>query len=57
MKIAIVNDLRMAVECLRRVVGRFEEHEIIWTAADGEGAVQKCKESLPDLILMDLIMP
>jgi two-component system response regulator WspF len=57
MKIAIVNDLLMAVEALRRAVTSSSEHTIAWIARDGEEAVNKCKRDRPDLILMDLIMP
>lgn len=57
MKIAIVNDMPMAVEALRRAVAFEPTHEVIWVAGDGAEAVRKCAEQLPDLILMDLIMP
>jgi two-component system response regulator WspF len=57
MRIAIVNDMRMAVEAIRRVVATVPEYQIIWVASDGEEAVRKCAADVPDLILMDLIMP
>jgi chemotaxis response regulator CheB len=57
MKIAIVNDLRMAVESLRRVVAKTSRHEVCWVAYDGADAVRQCATLRPDLILMDLIMP
>jgi two-component system, chemotaxis family, response regulator WspF len=57
MKIAIVNDLLMAIEALRRAVASCPEHTVAWTARDGEEAVHKCEADRPDLILMDLIMP
>jgi two-component system, chemotaxis family, response regulator WspF len=57
MRIALVNDLGMAVEALRRVLGRAPQHQVIWTAADGAEAVRQCALARPDLILMDLIMP
>jgi two-component system, chemotaxis family, response regulator WspF len=57
MRIAIVNDLSMAVEVLRRLVRSVPEYEVAWTAADGAEAVEKCLRDQPDLILMDLIMP
>lgn len=57
MKIAIVNDLGLAVEALRRVVGQNADHDILWVARDGAEAVEKCRAHTPDLILMDLIMP
>lgn len=57
MRIGIVNDLALAVEALRRAIGRRSEHRIAWTAASGEEAVARCAEDTPDLVLMDLLMP
>jgi two-component system response regulator WspF len=57
MRIAIVNDLLMAVEALRRVVASIPDYDIAWVARDGAEAVEKCAADTPDLILMDLIMP
>lgn len=56
MRIAIVNDVPIAVEAMRRVL---EEggHELAWVAHDGAGAVVACIRNRPDLVLMDLIMP
>jgi two-component system response regulator WspF len=33
------------------------EHQLAWIAGDGAQAVQLCARDVPDLILMDLIMP
>src|SRR5215510_2123901 len=57
MRIAIVNDMRIAVEALRRVVTSVPDYEIVWVAWNGAEAVEKCAADTPDLILMDLIMP
>ncbi len=57
MRIAIVNDSLMAVESLRRVVISVPGYEIAWVANDGAEAVWRCGSDVPDLILMDLIMP
>lgn len=57
MKIAIVNDMPMAVEALRRAVAFDPAHQVVWVATNGQEAVQHCAELTPDLILMDLIMP
>lgn len=56
MKIAIVNDMALAVEALRRVMFQ-AGHTVCWTAASGEEAVANCERQTPDLILMDLVMP
>jgi two-component system response regulator WspF len=57
MRIAIVNDLMMAVEALRRVVVSRPDYTVAWVARDGAEAVAKCAADCPDMILMDLIMP
>ncbi|PWB34534.1 chemotaxis response regulator protein-glutamate methylesterase [Pseudomonas sp. SDI] len=57
MKIAIVNDMPIAVEALRRALAFEPAHQVIWVAGNGADAVQRCAEHTPDLILMDLIMP
>ncbi len=57
MRIAIVNDLALAREVLRRLVASVPGHVVAWTAADGEEAVRKAAKDSPDIILMDLVMP
>src|ERR1043165_4844715 len=57
MRIAIVNDVMMAVEAVRRVVIGSSGHQLAWVALDGEDAVARCAADTPDLILMDLVMP
>jgi two-component system, chemotaxis family, response regulator WspF len=56
-RIAIVNDMPIAVEVLRRVIALAPEHLLAWVAVNGLEAVEKCRQDRPDLILMDLIMP
>jgi two-component system response regulator WspF len=57
MRIAIVNDMLMAVEAMRRVIIAHSGHQVVWVARDGEEAVHQCERDRPDLILMDLVMP
>ncbi len=57
MKIAIVNNMVIAVEALRRILLTVPEHKVAWIAQDGAEAVAKCAKDTPDLILMDLNMP
>jgi two-component system response regulator WspF len=57
MRIAIVNDLPLAAEVLRRVVFRLPDCDIAWMVRNGAEAVRRCSLDKPDLILMDLLMP
>jgi len=57
MKIGIVNDLPFAAEALRRTLASRPEHQVIWIASNGLEAVEFCARNLPDLVLMDLLMP
>ncbi|NOX25660.1 MAG: chemotaxis response regulator protein-glutamate methylesterase [Deltaproteobacteria bacterium] len=57
MKIGIVNDSRIAAEILRRIIRSADGLELLWSAPDGAEAVKCCQRELPDLVLMDLIMP
>jgi two-component system response regulator WspF len=56
-RIALVNDVRLAIEVLRRIVDSLPDAEVAWTAENGQEATEKCAADLPDLVLMDLIMP
>lgn len=57
MRVAIVNDLAMATETLRRLLLELPGIQVAWTAVDGREAVEKTRSDRPDLILMDMIMP
>lgn len=57
MRIAIVDDRPLAIEAVRRVIGRGPEYALAWVARNGEEAVRKAVDDPPDLILMDLVMP
>ncbi len=57
MRVALVNDSRMALMALRHVIERSERYCVAWVAENGAQAVVRCTESLPDILLMDLNMP
>ena len=57
MRIAIVNDLLIATEAIRRALVSDGVHTVAWMARDGAEAVEKCLRDRPDLVLMDLVMP
>lgn len=57
MRIALVNDLRIALAALQRIVASIPGAEVAWSAEDGRQALERCRADTPDLVLMDLIMP
>ena len=57
MKVAIVNDSKMAVEILRRIVTGLPDFTLAWIAFSGEEALELYAKARPDIVLMDLIMP
>jgi two-component system response regulator WspF len=57
MRIAIVNDVSLAREVLRRLVLSVPGYSIAWMAADGAEAIEKSRADCPDALLMDLVMP
>ncbi len=57
MRIAIVNDMKLACVALARAVTSDPRHSIAWTAIDGQEAIAQARRDRPDLILMDMIMP
>src|SRR5438876_1028301 len=50
MRVAIVNDLALAREVLRRVVLSAPGSSVAWTAADGDEAVRKAAAGGPDAL-------
>ena len=54
-RILIVEDKASSRELLRTVLEN--QGFVVSEAADGEGALQKARAELPDLILLDLHMP
>ncbi len=57
MRIGIVNDLRLAVESLKRAVATIPGAAVAWVAENGAEAVSCCARDRPDVVLMDMIMP
>ena len=57
MRIAIVNDLALAVTSIRRVIEHHGNHSVAWVARDGLDALARYAADRPDLILLDLVMP
>ena len=56
-RIAIVDDQRLFVDGLARILGIRPEMEVVGRAHTGEEAVELCLREEPDVVLMDLSMP
>ena len=56
MRVVICDDEPLARERLTRIV-REEGHEVVAQAATGLEAIAKVKETVPDVILLDIRMP
>ena len=56
-RVGIVNDMKLAAEVLRKIVVADPALEVSWIARDGAEAVVFCASNLPDIVLMDLVMP
>jgi len=57
MRIAVVNDNHENLVVLQHIINKQSDYSVAWTASSGREAIDKCKEDLPDLILLDMIMP
>ena len=56
MRVVVCDDEPLARERLTRIV-REEGHEVVAQAATGIEAIQKVKQTMPDIILLDIRMP
>jgi len=57
MKILIVDDEPLARSRLRSLVEDSGKHEVVGEAENGRGAVERCAELEPDVVLLDIRMP
>src|ERR1700722_6803297 len=56
-RILIVDDSQLIRRCMAEVLSHEPNFEVCGEASEGLEAVQKCRELLPDLVLLDLNMP
>src|SRR6185295_15547648 len=56
-RVLIVDDHPMARAGLRVLIEDFDDLETVGEAADGEMAVNFCRQGCPDVVLMDILMP
>jgi DNA-binding NarL/FixJ family response regulator len=55
--VLIADDHGVIRDGLGRLIGALEDIELVGVAGDGQEAVERCRESAPDVVLMDLDMP
>jgi DNA-binding NarL/FixJ family response regulator len=56
-RVLIADDHGVVRDGLSRLVEALDDIELVGAAADGEEAVKRARETIPDVILMDLDMP
>jgi two-component system, NarL family, response regulator LiaR len=56
-RVMLVDDHTMVRRGLATFLKVFDDLELVGEAADGETAVQLCEQILPDVVLMDMVMP
>ncbi len=56
-KVVIVDDHDIVRYGLKIALDDYENIEIVGEASDGQSAIDLCQEVMPDVVLMDLIMP
>ncbi|HZY64521.1 MAG TPA: response regulator transcription factor, partial [Rubrobacteraceae bacterium] len=56
-RVVIVDDQRLFARGLSGLVDMLDDVRIVGTAYDGEEAISVCKETEPDVVLMDISMP
>ena len=53
----LVDDHTLFRDGLRELINHWEEFQVVGEAANGQDAVELCREHLPDIVLMDIQMP
>ncbi len=58
-QIALIDDHKIFSDSLTNLINDFEGFNVIWTAQNGDKAIQLLNHSqnLPDIILLDIVMP
>ena len=56
-RVVLADDHGVIRDGLGRLIGALDDAELVGVAADGEEAVERCRELEPDVVLMDLDMP
>jgi YesN/AraC family two-component response regulator len=57
LRILIVDDDALIRDGLTMILEHEEGFEVVRTASNGKEAIDKCKETKPDIVMMDIRMP
>ena len=56
-RVMIVDDHQMVREGLKMFLSTYADLEVVGEAADGAEAARLCPQIMPDVVLMDVVMP
>ena len=56
-RVMLVDDHEMVRKGLALFLKAFDDLELVGEAGSGQAAIQLCSENLPDVVLMDMVMP
>jgi two-component system response regulator NreC len=56
-KVLIVDDHAILRDGIRALVGIYDDIEIVGEATEGKEAIEKARELMPDVVVMDIAMP
>jgi NarL family two-component system response regulator LiaR len=56
-RVLIVDDHYIVRQGLEALLGTMSDIEVVGTASDGADGVELCRRHVPDVVLMDLVMP
>jgi len=57
MRVLIIDDEKLARSRLRRMLGKYEDIEIVGEAKNGKEALKMIREAHPDVLFLDIRMP
>lgn len=56
-RIVVVDDHRVVHQALAEMISFVEDFELVAQGSNGQEAIDLCREFLPDIVLMDVVMP
>lgn len=56
-KVVIVDDHAAIIGMMTQVVESLAGYKVVGTAVDGDSAMALCREHLPDIVILDLVLP